>query len=59
MEWEAFFKVEKGPELPKQLVDFTLNRTRPTFYDYIPVYKIRIQFTNLFKRYRTGTIFQS
>ena len=28
---------------------------RPTFYDYIPVYKISIQYTNPFKRYRTET----
>ena len=27
----------------------------PTFYDYIPVYKISIQYTNPFKRYRTET----
>ena len=26
-------------------------------YDYIPLYKIWIQYTNLFKRYRTETIF--
>ena len=31
--------------------------TWPTFYDYIPVYKIWIQYTNLFKRYQTETIF--
>ena len=36
-------------------MDFTLNRTWPTFYDYIPVYKISIQYTNPFKRYRTET----
>ena len=35
-------------------MDFTQNQT--TFYDYIPVYKISIQYTNLFKRYRTETI---
>ena len=37
-------------------MDFTLNRTWPIFYDYIPVYKIWIQYTNLFKRYWTETI---
>ena len=36
-------------------MDFTLNRTWPTFYDYIPVYKIWIQYTDLFKWYRTET----
>ena len=40
-------------------MDFTLNPTWPTFYDYVPVYKISIQYTNPFKRYRTETIFQS
>ena len=30
-----------------------------SFYDYIPVYKIWIQYTNLFKRYLTETIFWS
>ena len=40
-------------------MDFTLNRTWPTFYDYIPVYKISIQYTNPFERYRMETIFQS
>ena len=38
-------------------MDFTLNRTWPIFYDCIPVYKIWIQYTNLFKRYLTETIF--
>ena len=37
-------------------MDFLLNQTWPTFYDYIPVYKISIQYTNSFKRYRTETI---
>ena len=36
-------------------MDFTLNRTWPTFYDYIPVYNVSIQYTNPFKRYRTET----
>ena len=44
-----FFKVEKGHN--SQNVDFTLNQTWPTFYDYIPVYKISIQYTNPLKRY--------
>ena len=34
-------------------MDFTLNRTWPTFSDYIPVYKISIQYTNPFQRYHT------
>ena len=38
-------------------MDFTPNRTLPTFYDYIPVYKSWIQYTNLFKRYWTEIIF--
>ena len=38
---------------------FTLNWTWPIFYDYIPVFKIWIQYPNLFKRYQTETIFQS
>ena len=37
-------------------MDFTLIRTWPTFYAYTPVYKISIQYTNPFKRYRTETI---
>ena len=37
-------------------LDFTLNLTWTTFYDYIPVYKISVQYTNLFKRYHTETI---
>ena len=36
-------------------MEFTLNQTWPTFYDYIPVYNISIQYTNPFKRYRTET----
>ena len=36
-------------------MDFTLNQTWPTFYDYISMYKISIQYTNPFKRYRTET----
>ena len=53
-----FSKLKKGHNSKKKLVDFTLNRTWPTFYDYIPVYKIWIQYTYLFKRYQTETIFQ-
>ena len=34
------------------MADFTLNRTWPIFHDYIPVYKIWIQYTNLFKRWK-------
>ena len=41
---------------PKIIGGFTLNRTSPTFYDYIPVYKISIQHINLFNRYLTKTI---
>ena len=41
------------------MVDFTLNRTWPTFYDDIPVYKVWIEYTDLFKRDHTETIFQS
>ena len=37
------------------MADFTLNQTWPTFYVCIPVYKISIQYTNPFKRYRTET----
>ena len=36
-------------------MDFILNRTWSTFYDYIHVYKMSIQYTNPFKRYRTET----
>ena len=36
-------------------MDFTLNRTWPVFYNYIPVYKISILYTNPFKRYRMET----
>ena len=42
----------------KKLADFTLNQTWPIFYDYIPVYKIWIQYTNLFKKYWKQNIFQ-
>ena len=38
-------------------MDFTLNQTWPIFYDYIPLYKIWIQYTNPFKRYRRETHF--
>ena len=39
---------------------FTLNQTWPTciFCDYIPMYKIWIQYTNLFKKYWKEIIFQ-
>ena len=37
--------------------NFTLNWTWPTFYNYIPVYKIWIQYTNLLKRYQMENIF--
>ena len=40
-------------------MDFTLNQTWPIFYNYMLVYKIWIQFTNLFKCYGMETIFQS
>ena len=37
-------------------MDFTLNQTNLQFiYDYLPVYIISIQYTNLIKRYRTET----
>ena len=36
-------------------MDFTLNQIYPTFIDYLPVYKISIQYTNPFKIYRTET----
>ena len=38
-------------------MDFIHNLTWPVFYDYIPVYEIWIQFTNVFKSYRPETIF--
>ena len=38
---------------------FICNRTWPVFYDYIPLYEIWIQFTNVFKRYRPETIFRT
>ena len=38
-------------------MDFTLNLIWPIFHDYISVYKIWIQYTNLFKRYQTEIIF--
>ena len=47
-----FFKVEKGHNSQNNWW-ISLNRTWSTFYDYIPVYKISIQYTNPFKRYRT------
>ena len=37
-------------------MDFTLNRTWPIFYDYIPVNKIWIQYSSLFKKYRKENI---
>ena len=40
-------------------MDFIHNRTWPVFYDYIPVYKIWIKYTNVFKRYRPETIFHT
>ena len=40
-------------------MDFIRNRTWPVFYDYIPVYEILIQYTNVFKRYRPETIFHT
>ena len=40
-------------------MDITLYQTLSIFYDYLPVYKIWIQCTNLFKRYQTQTIFGS
>ena len=40
-------------------MDFTHNRTWPVFYDYILVYEIWIQFTNVFKRYCPETIFRT
>ena len=40
-------------------MDFTLNLTWPILYNYTLVYKIWIQYTNLFKSYETETIFQS
>ena len=42
----------------KHVVD-TLNGTWPIFYNYMLVYKILIQFTNLFKSYGTETFFFS
>ena len=35
-------------------MDFTLNQIWPTFYDYIPVYKISIQYTNPFQKISHG-----
>ena len=50
---KPFFKVEKGHNSQNNWR--TLNRTWPTLYDYIPVFKISIQYTNPFKRYRMET----
>ena len=51
-------KVEKGPNSHNNGLIFTLIGTWPLFYDYIPVCYIWIQYTNVFKRYQTETIFQ-
>ena len=45
-----FFNFEKGLELLQYLVDFTLNRTWPMFYNYIPVYKITLIFSKDIER---------
>ena len=39
------------------MVDFTLNQTWPIFYNYEPVYKIWIQYTNLYKKISKGKHF--
>ena len=57
---KPFFKVENFSKLkraitPKIIGGFYPKSNWPTFYDYIPVYKISIQYTNPFKRYRTET----
>ena len=60
--WKPFFKVENFSKLKKghnsqnnwwilPFIKLDLH-----FYDYIPVYKISIQYTNPFKRYRMETI---
>ena len=51
IERKVFYK------LTKSVVDFALNQTWSIFYDYIPVYKIWIQYTDLFNRYRTEFFF--
>ena len=38
---------------------FVHNRSWPVFYDYIPVYEVWIQYSNVFKRYRPETICHS
>ena len=43
--FDFFFNVEEGPQLKKKkkkkkMVDFTLNRTWPIFYNYMLVYRI-------------------
>ena len=58
--WKLFFKVENFSKLkwaitPKIIGGFYPKSNLAYFYDYIPVYKISIQYTNPFKRYRTGT----
>ena len=61
MERKPFFTVENFSKLkraitPKIIGGFYPKSNLTTFYDYIPVYKISIQYTNLFKRYCTETI---
>ena len=38
-------------------MDFILKRTSPVFYDYIPLYELWIQYTDVSKRYHPEAIF--
>ena len=58
---KPFFKVENFLKLKRAITPKIIGGFHPklnlayTFYDYIPVYKISIQYTNPFKRYHTET----
>ena len=63
IKWKPFFNYFsifiKGHNSKNNWWIFTLNRTWPIFYNYMLVYNIWIQYTNLFKSYGPETIFQS
>ena len=49
MDRKPFSKLKKGRNSQNNWWIFTLNQTWPTINDYIPVYKIWSQYTNLYK----------
>ena len=59
--WNYFSTLKKGSNSKYNwwILPGTLNQTWPLFYNYMLVYKIWIQFTNLFESYGMETIFQS